>query len=184
MNTQAISLSALSKRLIEYEKLPVPLSEEAQQNVLKSLAANLLNIPFLAGVPELLTTASGGGFFGPLGLVYFPASLLGGLGTLLQGASVILLPASVASLVLTAIVLIESSGMRRPVPEWVHRLAFAAVIPAGVTTVVTGATTVAALTVTGVTLVVWIVLIAVMIVLGVAAGLLLLGILAAMAGAR
>lgn len=163
MRNQRYTLSDLSPRIQSYESGPVMLSPMMQEHIWKVIIADIVAIPFLLIVPRVLEFLAFSGFYVPFG--GFPGGLLHMLSGFLSLIAIPLIPVSIVSLLLVAIVYQQSSGLTKPVPIRMHQLAAIAQYPAGAVTVIAGGTTALFMILSVVTVVIWVVLIAIAILL-------------------
>lgn len=157
--TQPVSLSQLSSSSVDYEKMPMELSQEAQKNVWQALGVNTFAITLLAVLPTFLTSIASSAFFAPLGLFDWPAEFMWEIGSFLRLMAAVLIPAAVGSLLAIFYVLYVSANMQMPVDEYVHWVTFAVTVPAGVSAVTIAIGAVAASVLAICTLAIWAIII-------------------------
>lgn len=132
MTTNYLSLSELAGRLERYERLPVPIAKELQQNIRRAAAASGISIPFYSVGTQLLSavTEAWHGFLTPWNLIDFPAVIAQFLATTAQGLSPILLPLNVLGLGVIGVLYWRSRGFLKPLAEAFHWLGAGSVVVA------------------------------------------------------
>jgi hypothetical protein len=132
MQTTYVTLSNLSKQTVIYEHLPLPIQAALRHSILLSILSSIVFLPLAVFAPQFLVPVTGG-FFGLL--VPVANWLIGAVYTLQP----ILIVLSLASLLLSLCVVVNSLFLTRPVSEPFHWIGSLAAVPAGINTItVTG----------------------------------------------
>lgn len=180
MTTMHVSFSELTDRLIDYERLPVPVSATIQSNLRRAVIGGAVATAFFAVGPRLLTPLAWSGFFVPWDLVDWPAYLVGFLAEATAALSPVLLVLNLAALGFTGYLYWRSKGFAQPVEEALHWLAGAATLVAAISILSTAFIVVGFLTSIAFALALWI-LIGLLILLAI---IICFGVLGLAAGAR